>query len=297
MSLTFAGIVAFAPPLVFSASRISNDPLAEFLVLLAFCFLVKWWHEQNVQQWYSFNIVSAIGIITKLSVLPVLGTGLLLVGLKRDAYPEDKAKLLLATVIILAIISGWYFVQRQQELGNILPHTPIKIAEGLQIENNLENFTVFNPIQLVQHPFNDSWRDEQRRQYFWEYLYRSAFFGEFKFDDSIRWLAIAILLAGLPLIPLAIWGIYVSVKDNWHVAQPLCIFSALLILALITWRLLLCYTPTQDFRLISTAMIPIAYFTSRGLEEVPSNYLLPATILMLLSPALWAIFLLSLCFG
>src|SRR5262249_53021449 len=142
--------------------------------------------------------------------------------------------------LLACILAGWLPVvrilieannSRTLSLGNQGMHS------SLVVTNAARNFLTFNPFAMIRIPFNNPFDDATRRQYFWEYFFRSSLFGEFGFDQ-IRHLARMLLTVALSLLPLLVVGFVRSLWKAFRAALPVTLTFVFLLIASVAYRVL-----------------------------------------------------------
>ena len=271
----FTSIIAVFPALIFLSARITNNGLHNLFVFLIFAFLIKWClAKRSGKYWYSLCAVTALAFITKVGALlflPVIGLSFIFKNKKNFRISIIRGIL---GLIIIILIAGWLPVVRfvvESDPQNSMTFGSQSMHGGLRLDSTIKNLTTFNPIGILQQPFNSPWEDEQRRQYFGEYFYRSAFFGEFSFSDDIKKLAVSILLISFVFIPMIIIGLLSDLVRKPTIYIPIALVALFVLLAQIAYRLYAPYSSNQDFRFSIALILPIAYYLLRGSNELPKT--------------------------
>jgi len=267
--ILFVGLIGTLPSIVFLSSRINNDVLLYCFETLAIGLLLHWWQFKKRWSWYLACFVLALGLLVKHNMVILYPFAALLLAVAHGT--KMRKKLLMGSVLLIvpALIAGWYFYFRiiidgqQQLVGNV-----DGIMKELFIGNSLRQFVVFDPSQVLSMPFNNTWEDAARRQYFWEFVYRSMFFGEFQFPREVLALGSFILLLGMLCIPAMVSALRSHGKSEMLQLFPLALLGFLLVSSLLSFRLSAAYACNQDFRFIAVAMIPIAFFVLKGATKL-----------------------------
>jgi 4-amino-4-deoxy-L-arabinose transferase-like glycosyltransferase len=265
-------LVAVFPSLIFVAARITNDVLYQFLGVLFLALLVRWWQKPEWKIWYALAALTGICLITKVSATAFL-PALFLILLCRSKI-QWRSKILhgIAGLLVITLISGWLPVLRlyvEEDTSRTLSLGNQGMNGGLTLSNAPEHFLTFNPLEVLRHPYNNPWDDAYRRQYFWEYFYRSAFTGEFSFNDRLRDLNKLILLTGMCAAALLLYGCIMEIVRSPKKTFPLWLMLMLLIAASLSYRFRFAYSANQDFRFVVMAVIPLSYFAVRGALSLP----------------------------
>ncbi len=281
----FLGLLATLPGLIMFSSRINNDVPLFFFAALCIGFLLSWWKSGSFESWALMSMALSFALLTKSSGLPLLAMAALALLLRPDTL-RTKAKngALLAGMLLLFV--GWTFlirvyIQDQAEL------VPVWVTPGLRVKNFVAAYTTFNPWQILMHPFNHNWIDDDRRQYLWEYFFRSAFFGEWNFASFFGHGATVLLSAALLLIPVWAWGVLRSIWKPTRQEIVLVVLLAVSLLALTSFRFLHPNSSNQELRYIAFVTIPIAYFLARGIATLRYTWplLVPVIVVFACSSA------------
>lgn len=262
----FLGFIAVLPGLVMFTSRVNNDVPTLFFAMLCVAFLLHWWRDGTFESWTAMSCMLALALLTKSSALPLCVPVALAFLMKRE---PPKTKLLngaVLFVLVAVVVGGAFYVrvlmQGQQEL------VPVWVTPGLRVRNFPAAFYTFNPWEVLMHPFNQNWIDVHRRQYFWEYLFRSAFFGEWDFQ-YFRAGALVTLSAGMMLIPLWFFGFVRSLRRPKPADAILAALLAASLLALLAFRYMHPNSSNQELRYVAILTVPVAYFLARGAAAFP----------------------------
>jgi 4-amino-4-deoxy-L-arabinose transferase-like glycosyltransferase len=223
-----------------------------------------------------------LALLSKSSALPLLalvGVGFLF---RRDTLKVRLRNIAFLAFLLLIVVGGTLLIrvviQGQHEL------VPVWVASGLHVKNFAAAFYTFNPMEIIWHPFNQNWVDTERRQFLWEYCFKSVFFGEWEFRSFFRWQAISILVSAMFLLPVIFWGIVRSMWKRTRVDVQFLVFLLISLLALACFRFIHPNSSNQEIRYISFVFIPIAYFLARGIALLPRGralIVLPSIIFVL----------------
>jgi len=290
----FILVLALQPSFIFFTGRINNDALYQFFAFLAFALILKWWKSKDARHWYLAIISIALGMLTKsnaLLLLPIAYSCLLM----RHRI-RWKRKMLLGGVglIIITLMTGWFYVLKfVVDKDDSLVQNLTNLNSGLLVESTLDTLIEFNPVRLVQDPFNNAWNGAGR-DHFWEYWMRSAFFGEFFHGDSLLALASGIILLALALFPLAIIGFYFCVRYRWYKSFPIWITAVVVALGHVAFRQYAPYSSSQDFRYSILFLVPITYFLLVGIRRCSKPVILTSYAGLLLLLGCFLTFILAL---
>ncbi len=266
LSLLFLSLVVSLPSFVFLASRISNDPLYQLEGLLFLALLLVWWRTPSWKTWYAVAFVCAISLLTKVSA-SVFVVAMFLTLLLRTGVPFKK-KFLHGSLalLLLFILTAWLPFLRlyiEEDTSRTLSLGNQGMHSGLSVPSEPKNMLTFDPVQVVTHAFNNPWEDSARRQFFPEYFYRSAFFGEFQFEHK-EFLASCILFLGMIAMLLCLGGIAYELLTVPKKNFPMWLILGLLFAASVSYRLRFPYSANQDFRFVVMSIIPLSYYAVIG---------------------------------
>lgn len=264
----FTLVVATFPGLVFAAAQITNEVLSHFLGILAIALLIRYWQRELTADWYRLWFVIALGCITKISMGVFVPIALLVFYLKHRKKTWRQPALMygLLALALFTAVAGWYPLARftlEAKHSRIMSIGNEGMSEDLRVTTSLSHILVFSPGNIIHYPFNDPWKDDNRRQYFLEYAFKSAFFGEFS-EPTARLTAQALLLAAMLSCVVLVYGLITESRDRFRASMPLIVVAIFIILAAIVYRLAFAYAPNQDFRFSIPVVIPLAYFLTRG---------------------------------
>jgi hypothetical protein len=171
--------------------------------------------------------------------------------------------------LFLLLGVGWIMVLRfviQKETFIVGNH----LDDALKVTNRWENLFTFHPIGIWEHPFNSTWGDTDRRQYFWEFFFRSAFFGEWHFDAwPLSVFARFMNVTAMLLFPVTIAGLCQTIRKRLPYAFPVFTTIAVLLVSSFLYRLISPYSPNQDFRFVPLLVLPVVYVTLIGILHTP----------------------------
>lgn len=263
----FFALIAFFPGLIYLSARINNDVLAIALAFFSACALLEWWRTGSRQWWGVLMLAISLHIITKnngLLLLPVAYFCLLAhrgLGWKR-AIADGALGLMIA-----GVVAGWFSVYRmtQDSSQDLIIGNTETLNSDLRVENNSAAYTVFNPIEMIKIPYNNPWEDEARRNYFWEYWYRSAFFGEFDFGENRKLIASWVLGWSFIILIVGLAGLVRSLRGRFYQYLPMLVLGAALTLGHAVFRFRYPFGSSQDFRYSLLVLIPWALYVSLGI--------------------------------
>jgi 4-amino-4-deoxy-L-arabinose transferase-like glycosyltransferase len=265
--LIFTLLIAVFPSLLFTTSRISNDVLSQVFAFVCIGFLLEWWNKNRLRDWYALSASLALWIVTKLTALLFLPVIAICAWKKRK---QISKKHFLFSLFILIALTAWLPIMRlrEPEYRNMIPQSE-GLDKNVLLPNTLRNFVTFNPIQIVQIPYNDPWDDATRRQFFWEYFFRSAFLGEWNFGDSMHWISTTMTTLGLGLLILTFYGWSKAVQQKEVALLPMATLSFMILAGALLYRIANTCSCSQDFRFSTPLIVPFSFAMAIGALGLP----------------------------
>lgn len=265
--ILFGSIVTVLPSFIFFAPRLNNDALYQVFAMLTYAFLLKFWLSRKTIYWVALTVTIALGLLTKSNILPFAPLAIIVVALTPKMSWKKKIACALGLTTVTLIVLGSLQLMRPSPPGKEALVGNYRMLTNF-VENHPKNLFTFNPHQILKHPYNDPFGDEARRQMFWEYLYRSAFTGEFHFGDQRKLFVLGMLLSSLLLVPLILYSMVSDMRKGLESFVPLWSGLILFLLAHLAFRIFFPYSSSQDFRYSLPLMIPFAYYAcSPALRE------------------------------
>ncbi len=274
----FVAVAAFLPSFVFQASRINNDVLVIFLQLLAIALFCEWRKRRTLTLWMGTWAAIGCAMLTKntaiLLIPPLLLTMLIEKPLKGWKIWKQKILLMASALLTVLLLAGWFTVYRKIQAGsqNLIIGNNDSLNSGLRVTNTVPHLLVFNPVAIVQHPYNNPWEDSARRQYFWEYLYRSAFFGEFNFGDARVYLASSLLFFSLFATLAAIIGLISSTLKSFRTSLFFLLLAGAILAGHLIFRMQFPFGSSQDFRYSLLFIVPFSYWLVLGVSSAKQQF-------------------------
>jgi len=271
-AVIFGSVVAVFPGLIYFAARINNDVFVHIWLFLAMALTLFWWKNSKIRWWYLAILVTGLGMLSKgnaLLFVPVLFGTLIF---KSRLRWRRKLLHIIGGVLLLGIVTSWFFGLRLAQGQSHIVENVSSLNSRLAVESTAELFTEFNPLRMLIHPYNDPWHDEGGRQHFFEYLFRSAFFGEFDFGESLRPLSTFLLLLALILCIPMIVGFWIAVRRHMRASSPLWLTLICFTSGHIALRIISPYSPSQDFRYSFLLLVPCTAFILQGISAMPNGW-------------------------
>jgi len=270
----FFASVATLPSIVFLSARINNDVLLLLAEVFCLAFLLRWWQSGRWLDWWFALLLLALSILTKTNGLLLVPVVFLLLLLRQRLALKKKVFVGAISLLLLTLATGWMFTLRNgASLSQPLVVNRGNLSSALFVKNTVETFTEFNPLRMIVRPYNNPWNDAAGRQYFWEYFFKSAFFGEFDLGQSLKPLASCIILCGFLALLYAVYGVWMSIRKEGWLTLPLWGTGAILLTGHALHRYESAFSCSQDFRYSLLLSVPVIFFAVRGLHLIRSPFL------------------------
>lgn len=253
-------LLAVFPGMILATGRINNDILAYPLLFAAWAALWRWWQIGTLRSLLGFLFLLCLGMSIKKLSLVLLPIALILVVLRRG---QSQVQRLLQFTSICFFTGLSYLVIFYTRA--VLVNSPGTRLVGLSSPTSLSHFTTFDLRRVIGTVFNLPMDSTSHREIFWEYFYRTIFFGEFTFASGIEWLARTLLISGLVLFVFLLRGLYRSYHLG-RIYRELPILGVLLLplIVLIALRIHTTAISIQDFRYIPLFALGSSYYVIQG---------------------------------
>lgn len=261
-----AALAAVSPVLLFQASRINNDVLAIAIAFAVIALVTVWWQSGKFWQWITACVLIGLGFLTKNTTLTLIPIAFGCLLLRPHMSWKRKAILGASSLALIVLIAGWFSVYRMvhNPSQSLIVGNNDGLSSSLSVPNTVDAFTTFNPVAVLRTPYNDAWNDVNRREYFFEYWYRSAFFGEFSFGDDRTLIASWMLFFGYGLIALMLVGIWRTMRSRLSPFLPLLLTLIFVFAAHVVFRVKFPFSPSQDFRYSAPLLAAAIPFIAAG---------------------------------
>jgi hypothetical protein len=273
--LWFLATVTFFPSIVYATTRISNDPVYYIFAFLWAGTIIEFWLRPNRKTFIWLSIECGLGLLSKASMLAMTAVTFLFLSFCRRITIGQKALWAAIGMAIVLTLAGWFHIPRAMKtLPSANPNTFIIgnivwEAEGLFYKSEWQNFCVFNPIRVVEHPNCNGWKVDPLRVYFWEYYFKSGYTGEFlekeKEEDNEYRFARILLSLNMLLFPYMIFSFIRTARRPTRIAYPYVWIWPACMAAQIGYVYRVGLANVQDFRFFSFLLLVYAYFTVDGI--------------------------------
>ena len=271
--MALIGAVAVFPALVFCASRISNDVLYTLAAFVWLAALLRFCRRPTTAGWAGVALAVGVGLITKSVSLAFIPISLAVLLLEQPMSRARKLSFLALFAGIVVLVAGWFQIGRALESGNSSTFVAGNIAildRELSFDWRLAKEVSFDPLFVLRHPFCSPWAGDPHRDIFWEYFFKSAFFGEWSYPAI--GLARVVVGGAMALLPLLAFGL---VRLGWRSRQcgrPLALVLAGMVGAQLAWVMKEPFTCDQDIRGSLILVVPGIYFILGGIEGLPGRW-------------------------
>jgi len=273
----FLAIIATMPTLIFDAARITNNTLYVLLSFLAFGLLVQWWQTRNLRTWYCLIAAASLACVTRVSGLVFMPVIFGLMPFVTQTRWWKRIAHWFTGLLLFVALTGWFPLVRfliEQNHQNMFTLGNKSMHSGLRLTTTFEHLVTFNPFAFLAVPFNHPWEDAARRQFFLEYFFRSAFFGEFQYPKEFVGIASTLLFFGTLTLLFLVIGFWRRGVLDWRKSAPFMLLFLLMFAAQVAYRVFAPFSANQDFRHSVPFLLPLAFFLVAGLEHSP-KYLAP----------------------
>lgn len=272
LRILFVWILALFPGLVFFAARINNDVFLLFWEFLAFAMILQWWQRGRMAHWLLAVVTIILAILSKSNAILLLPIAFLALLFKGGWTLRKKFITGILSLLVILACTTWNFTLRNGATGDhpIMPNVT-NLNSSLKVDSSWETLMEFNPLRIVLHPYNNPWEDASGRGYFWEYLYKSAFFGEFDFGPLLSTLSSFLLLFSLLLLPVIVFGAVHVLFRKRSSLFPVWFASIVLLAGHAAFRQSNPYGSSQDFRYSVLLLLPIVAFLLMGIDRLPTS--------------------------
>ena len=269
--LTGAALIATFPGLIMSTVRVNNDSLAIAMATTCLWCVMNWWKTDKFSWWLAGIFAFCLGVLSKLNILTILPVIVLLPFLKKRFSPEMKIKHLATGLGLILFVTLSYGSVRFLNEGKSLSvlgnaKSPMRIYDKqLFIRKVDTSFVTFNPKAIIEFPKAHSRNDQYRRWAFLEYLFKTAFFGEFDIPPSLLIHAKLLLFSGMLALPLLLVQLVLI-----NSSLPIVLFILTGFAGVVFFRYRSLVSPSQDFRYLSPMATGICILMSQSIGTFKS---------------------------
>jgi hypothetical protein len=261
-------VVAFHPSFILMSASINNDMLMILFFVSALLFTVRWYAEPTYKNILLLALSIGCAMSTKFSgaLIALLTAVVFLLVLLRRYREIGIKRLILQFTAFGAVcipLGLWYSVRNYILFGQ-----PIGYVAQISTTNQLyigdislfKRFLSFSIPDMLTNVFCNPYKDFN----LWEYVVKSALFGEFTYSAAHKTVAAVLILSSLLLIVLSLVAMVRFVlcgRDKNHFSvYTLAGLWALLMLSFVFFNLRYPFGCTMDFRYIAPTVIIGAAF-------------------------------------
>ena len=257
----------FWPVLILMSPRVGNDQM--FCMLHVLCLWSGATYLKSGRGKYLIVAVlaTALAMWTKTTAAVTLGMLMLFAvcGYFMNArFLHPTKSEVVAWVLLVALLVA---VVLQKVLGETgLVDNTNGLNPRLRVGNEAFNYIYFDLENFIRQPFTSAWDDEYGRQYFWNYTFKTALFGEFRMSslNAARVLATTVSCTFLGLLAYGLRGFWQTKLKLIHwllLLQAFAFLSALMFL-----RIKYPYSCSNDFRFIVPIILSFGPFVALGIH-------------------------------
>jgi len=260
----------FWPTLILSAPRIGNDQFFYVTHIITLWLCIKYIATTNPRRGKYLLlavIISALSYWTKstgIISIGIMSLTILIGYFPRESNKPTKTELIaiIASIFLVASILLIKIYGNSNLVGNASG-----LHSGLRVGNEPANYLFFDIKDFIVHPYASPWEDAGGRQYFWNYLFKTSLFGEFKIltNQTGLWLATFINLSFLGVLFFAFrgwWKSKITKTTFLLMSQAIAFIAALFFL-----RFSHPYSCSNDFRYILPILLSLIPFVANGVFD------------------------------
>ena len=254
--LLFSALAAVFPALVHVSSQISNDALLLLFACLWLLILMRWWQDRRPASWITLCSVLALAMLTKTNAVFMVVTTLFCLVAAGD-YRRFVPRLtsLGFSLLPASVLIAYRYVADPQFglVANAVHQNPL-----VHVSNAFINFTAFDPLQMLKHPYIDNFNPATHPHVLFEYLFRSSQFGASAFGPD----GVIVLVMAMFLIPIAVFGFIRTYREARLLPVLAC--SVVMTAGIIAFRFRYPYMPSQHVRLVLPLVVCACVFITGG---------------------------------
>jgi hypothetical protein len=299
-------LIALWPSGIIHSVRIGNDPLFYFFFAAASYSWTSLYLRGKAKYLLMAAIFTTFAILTKVNAILLLPVVIILflskaiVGNLSFSKKNLKGGLLVSLAIVIALGFATYpgiKLKFSGERETFYVDNINNVSSALRVGNNLENLLWLDIKTFVTKPFTSPWEDEYGRQYFPNYLGKTALFGEWRYRKiAMHNIAVAISIIALAMAAISIISLFKTPLKNIGILLPVLCTSFFLLCGITYMRVT--FPVNIDFRYILPIIIPFSIFYNYGinllLNEGKQRFAVSAIFLELLFCFLSVLFILQL---
>ncbi|MDD5054691.1 MAG: glycosyltransferase family 39 protein [Candidatus Peribacteraceae bacterium] len=245
------------PGLIFLTSQINNDVLVTFLGFLWFLQILRAVKSRRLWDWGIVGLIIGFGIVTKGNALLWLPVTALSAVAGMDTWKRRFSSVVLSTLLAVVVASPLLLWRHRADPNYGLVANAQLLQGSKLLQPSVRELFSFNPIEVLLHRQMLGADAGARSQNFPEAVFLTSQFGYADFGQE----ASVLLVFGMLLFPLVFLGGFKMMRRGDSV--PVIILGSLLF-CLLLFRLKSPYLPSQNFRYIVVAVLPLSILVAEG---------------------------------
>lgn len=284
----YAVLVVLWPSTMMHSVRIGNDDLVYLFFGASFYFTTKWWFDGRDRDLTLAAVSAAFGVVTKTNALVLFVILAILIAVRLALVEKERRPLAFVqrgwVTVGLGVLSFGVALGTavRDAIAGTRPSVLIgnSVSTKLLVGNRAENYLWFDVPTFVSHAFMNPWGDAEGRQWFWNYLLKSALSGEFRFDSIPVWnIAVCVSIVFLFLLAYVVGGLLAGEGGGRVRWLPVTLTAAVLVASLAALRARHPNACSNDFRYILPVLTPfllgyvyaITEFWRRGWKKLAAR--------------------------
>jgi len=264
-------LIAMWPSAIIHSVRIGNDSMLYFFFSGAMYFWISLYLRGKNKHLLIAAIFTAAAILTKLNAAILLPMAVILFLLKAivGQISFSKKNMLKGGLVGLIMMASLGFamypgvaLKLDGKRGNIYV---TNMGSILIVGTKLENFLWLDVKTFVNEPFTSPFYDIYGRQYFPNYLGKTALFGEWRYEGTdIHNIAVAMSVVALAMFAISIIFLFKTPIKDIKILLPLLLVSFLSLCGMTHMRYT--FPVNVDFRYILPIIIPFCIYFNYGIN-------------------------------
>ena len=277
-------MLLFWPASILYSARIGNDSMLYLAQVMGLYYLIKWDGEKNTNLylslacWVASILIKSNGIFL---LVPIIVRYIIV--RKSSLGDVFKGPMVKEISVIAVIVLGaasfiaydrWSTVSKSNNMDNsqLVVGNYKNLPKNINIHNNVEKMILFDSRDFFQETYTYPWRDSGGRQYYWNYLIKTAITGEHDHShiDKIRYPILALKLIftlGLIIVVLGIFNrIHTENQNDYKVT--LLSYGLIMLAASMALRWQIPVAPSQDFRYIFPVIFVVIPLLLTGIQTI-----------------------------
>ena len=267
-------LIALWPSGILHSVRIGNDPLFYFFFAAALYGWTILYLRGKKRHIFMATFFTVAAILTKVNAILLLPVVIILFLAKiitgNTSFSKENLKNVFFVFLAIMIATGAATYpgiksKLSGESETFYISNMNNVSSGLRVGNNLENLIWLDIKTFVTEPFTSPWEDQYGRQYFPNYLGKTALFGEWKYGGvTMHNIAVAISVTVLAMLLISIIFIFKVPLKDIRILLPILCTEFFLLCGI--WYTRATFPVNIDFRYILPIIIPFSIFYNYGIN-------------------------------